>query len=305
MGAIRASIIMFLFRMKDNRRRIRYSLHIVFWCNIAYMVGTSLVNLLQCTPTRYVWSKPEMDTIGPDGKVVPGGTCIDARTFVLTSCALSIFMDLIIIPIPSIMVWNLQMSRRTKVLVVIVMSLGWIATGVSVGRFIVYYYRIAPTNKDRTWDIGIGISIAEPAVHIMTACAPATKCLFRYLFPSWGTQQKTYYNEQRTGTFASDMRRPSSHLSRGFSKFQFGFGNVNEEDFIMEPRRTPRLPPLSEEERRQAGNLDMKKVEITYSKDGVDEALEERARRTSYCDTTHTASSEPNRAEPKHCLGRA
>jgi hypothetical protein len=29
MGAIRASIIMFLFRMMDQRRRIRYSLHVV------------------------------------------------------------------------------------------------------------------------------------------------------------------------------------------------------------------------------------------------------------------------------------
>jgi structural maintenance of chromosome 2 len=29
MFSIRASIIMFLFRMKDHRRRIRYSLHVV------------------------------------------------------------------------------------------------------------------------------------------------------------------------------------------------------------------------------------------------------------------------------------
>ena len=35
-------------------------------------------------------------------------------------------MDLIIIPIPSIMVWNLHMDRKTKFLVVIVMSLGWV-----------------------------------------------------------------------------------------------------------------------------------------------------------------------------------
>jgi len=34
-------------------------------------------------------------------------------------------MDLIIIPIPSLMVWNLHMERKTKILVVIVMSLGW------------------------------------------------------------------------------------------------------------------------------------------------------------------------------------
>ncbi len=67
-----------------------------------------------------------MDQYDSEGNVtVKGGTCIDSRTFVLASCALSIFMDLIIIPIPSLMVWNLQMSVKTKTLVVLVMSMGW------------------------------------------------------------------------------------------------------------------------------------------------------------------------------------
>jgi hypothetical protein len=35
MGAIRASIIMFLFRMKDHRRRIRISLHVV--CELLFV----------------------------------------------------------------------------------------------------------------------------------------------------------------------------------------------------------------------------------------------------------------------------
>jgi len=66
-----------------------------------------------------------MDSIDVNGNLVKGGQCFDSRRFILASCALSIFMDLIIIPIPSIMVWNLHMERKTKVLVVIVMSLGW------------------------------------------------------------------------------------------------------------------------------------------------------------------------------------
>lgn len=90
-----------------------------------YGISTSLVNILQCTPVEYGWRRPAMDTMGPDGKLIPGGKCIDSRTFILTSCALSIFMDIVIIPIPSIMVWNLQMDRKTKMLVVVVMSLGW------------------------------------------------------------------------------------------------------------------------------------------------------------------------------------
>lgn len=83
-------------------------------------------NILQCHPTHYIWAKPAMDHIDANGNLVKGGKCINSRNFVLISCALSIVMDLIIIPIPSIMVWNLQMERRTKMLVVLVMSLGWV-----------------------------------------------------------------------------------------------------------------------------------------------------------------------------------
>jgi hypothetical protein len=68
-----------------------------------------------------------MDRYDAQGKVIAlGGQCIQSRTFILASCALSIFMDLIIIPIPSLMVWNLQMSVKTKCLVVLVMSMGWL-----------------------------------------------------------------------------------------------------------------------------------------------------------------------------------
>lgn len=101
-------------------------LYLIVWLNVGYTVATSLGNTLQCNPVQYTWLRPEMDQYDADGNVtVKAGTCIDSRTFVLASCALSIFMDLIIIPIPSIMVWNLQMGVKTKTLVVLVMSLGW------------------------------------------------------------------------------------------------------------------------------------------------------------------------------------
>jgi hypothetical protein len=64
--------------------------------------------------------KAEMDQ---DGNV--HGKCINSLAFIMSSCALSIFMDLIIIPIPTAMVWNLQMKRKTKMAVVAIMSMGW------------------------------------------------------------------------------------------------------------------------------------------------------------------------------------
>lgn len=120
MGAIRASIIMFLFRVKDKRWFINTSLHIVFWINIGYMVSTTFVNIFQCTPIHYAYMRPIEDQDG-----TTHGKCINSLAFILASCGLSIFMDLIIIPIPTAMVWNLQMRRKTKIAVVVIMSMGW------------------------------------------------------------------------------------------------------------------------------------------------------------------------------------
>ncbi|RAR13710.1 condensin subunit [Stemphylium lycopersici] len=172
-----------------------------------------------------------MDSVDADGNVVPGGTCIDARTFILVSCGFSILMDIIIMPIPSVMVWNLQMHRRTKVLVVIVMSLGWIATGVSVGRFIVYYYRFAPTNTD--------------------PCAPATKCLFRYLFPQYGSDRHTSYYRHGTAT----GHRPSkfgSYGSKMMGNFDFDLPNNRDVEIDMEVGGAPRTLPLPPEDKTES-----------------------------------------------------
>lgn len=243
-----------------------------------------------------------MDKIGPNGTVIPGGKCIDARTFVLVSCGLSIFMDLIIMPIPTIMVWNLQMHQRTKILVVFVMSLGWIATGVSVGRFIVYYYRFAPTNKDRTWDIGIVISTAEPAVHIMTACAPATKCLFRHLFPQYGTNRKASYYHEGTVT----GHRPSklgSYGSKMMGNFNFDVPAHKNEEIDLEVGGAPRTAPLPPPENKDvdANAFDWKAVASIQSR----ESAEALPRRKSCSKTACTESSEAVEAEPEYLLGRA
>jgi hypothetical protein len=173
------------------------------------------------------------------------------------------------------MVWNLQMDRKTKLLVVVVMSLGWIATGVSVGRFIVYYYRFAPSMKDRTWDIGIAISIAEPAVHIMTACAPATKCLFRYLFPyfarrSTRTQGTSFYKD-RAGTKGS----------RGFS-----FGVNGCVAWVVGGGREQFANAKQEETygMKRLSTADSREDLVGEAEDGKSSMVE---------------------AEPKHCLGVA
>jgi hypothetical protein len=173
------------------------------------------------------------------------------------------------------MVWNLQMERKTKLLVVVVMSLGWVATATSVGRFIVYYYRFAPTNIDRTWNIGLAISIAEPAVHIMTACAPATKCLFRYLFPYFARSRNTaHYEDRLTGPKSAPRR-----------SFQFGFGETRGIEEIDMTRASRDESTMGREDAAA-----LKRMDTVYSRDSL-KGSEDKASMVE--------------AEPKHCLGYA
>lgn len=111
-------------------------------------------------------------------------------------------------------------------------SQGLSATAVSVGRFVVYYYRFAPTNIDRTWDIGIVISIAEPAVHVITACAPATKGLIRMFFPSFNSDYATY-EESYTPYTPSESKcgsRTTGSKPRPSMGFNFGLSTKGAEE---------------------------------------------------------------------------
>jgi hypothetical protein len=155
----------------------------------------------------------------------------------------------------------------------------WVATGVSVGRFIVYYYRIAPTNTDRTWDIGVSISIAEPAVHIITACAPATKRLFRYLFPYFARSRTTgNYYEDRVTTNKSNNGR------RAFNRFSFGLGPDNKD--VEEGTEEIGMAPQKQDDR----NYGMKRLSTVDSREEIKEDKS----------SIHVAE-----AEPHNCLGQA
>ena len=175
----------------------------------------------------------------------------------------------------------------------------------SVGRFIVYYYRFAPTNLDRTWDIGVVISIAEPAVHIITACAPATKGLFRMLFPSWKSEYGTYgdsyvpYTPSNTKQLGSRTTTSKPRPSMGFN---FGLSSKTEEGqdvVITEREHSSRdedvygMKPLgSVDSREQIGHDDYE----TSTHDA----------RASKANTEYSKEdSDIIEASPRHVLGHA
>ena len=177
------------------------------------------------------------------------------------------------------------------------------ATGVSVGRFIVYYYRFAPTNVDRTWDIGLVISIAEPAVHVITACAPATKGLFRMLFPSFNSDYPTYEEgyARYTPKFGSRTTPSQPRPSMGFNFGLSTKGGEEGQDVVVTERE--RSSPRGEDVygMRPLGSVDSREH---IGHDDYEPSTHEA--RASKANTEYSrGDSDIIEAEPKHVLGFA
>ncbi|OMP82951.1 hypothetical protein BK809_0001142, partial [Diplodia seriata] len=232
LSVVKLSVILFLLRIDDKRRRVDWSLKGLFTFNVLLMVSTFLADLFQCTPWHYTFDYPAMDlaaqkAAGADedgmlnGKEIKAGSCIDQVAFFLSAAGLAVLTDVLMLLIPMIMVKDLQMRKRRKVAVWAILSIGWIVTAVSIARFGIYVHRFSPNNKDRTYGIGYTISGVEINLAIIAACAPAMNGLTRRVVPTLlsSGRSKSYSKKKSYGSRGNsrsiplnprEQRRPSA-----------------------------------------------------------------------------------------------
>lgn len=110
---VKLSILMFLRRLESHSRTV----NTLIWTSLAIVIGLFVavlfVDIFQCRPIAYVY-----DLSIPDGKY------IDQGTFYVSTAAINLFTDLMVLSIPIIITWNLQMPLRRKVAVCVILCLG-------------------------------------------------------------------------------------------------------------------------------------------------------------------------------------
>ncbi|RDW77661.1 hypothetical protein BP6252_05714 [Coleophoma cylindrospora] len=191
---VKGSVIVFLLRLVGTKRSVRISLWAVFVFNFALSIVVGITDLCQCTPYNYVFDYPRMDaeaqkaaganSLGQvDGVTITGGYCINQLDFFLAVAALTVVTDLLVVAIPTWIVWDLQMARRKKIVASIILGVGLVVSGVSVARLVVYSWRFSPKNHDRSYGFGYTISSVEVNLAIATGCVPAFSALVRRYAP--------------------------------------------------------------------------------------------------------------------------
>ncbi|KAJ6039160.1 hypothetical protein N7499_003021 [Penicillium canescens] len=196
--------ILFLLRRLESQSRVVNGL---IWGAMAFIVGlfiaTLFVDIFQCRPIAYVYDMS-----------IPGGTCIDQGGFYVSTAALNLLTDLVVLSIPIIITWSLQMPLRRKIAVCVILCLGGVATAIGVWRIVILaqVFLTHKVNLDPTYNIGFCSSAIEVNVAVITACGPSMKAIAsRYLPRLLGTSRRET-SSYAIGTSGSRGRFPGSKL---------------------------------------------------------------------------------------------
>lgn len=174
--AIKMSIGVFLYRVCVDR-----SHQAIIWITEAIMVITSLGYffsfVFQCNPSRYFWTR-----YSSNGDT---GYCMTTTVIVDISygySSISCLVDWTLGILPVFMLWNLQMDRRTKATVSVILALGAVASTATIIRIPYLHYLSDEVNfLYVTTDVAIWSTI-EVGIAISASSFATLKPLFRQFF---------------------------------------------------------------------------------------------------------------------------
>ena len=171
------SLLIFYRRVFEaSPRRFRIALYTVGGYITAWTIATFIVFVCRCTPISFFWYR----SYGLVGLKPPiSGTCLPINTQQTVPSVLNTLSDILILVLPGIALWPLQMRKSKKFGLFFVFSLGTFVCGISIVKI---YYALAVNNStDSTW-INTEIQLwttMECCIGLVCACLPCIMPLFR------------------------------------------------------------------------------------------------------------------------------
>ncbi|KAI0118751.1 hypothetical protein GGR51DRAFT_554441 [Nemania sp. FL0031] len=159
----------------------------ILWGAIAfvtiYTIFAFLTLFLYCKPLSGFWD------------VTSGAKCYSLQLFIrfaLANTALSIFTDILLASLPIPVIWQLQLKKKIRIYLIIMLALGWGAVGIGIVKAInqINYNPLG----DGTYDISVPTwAFIQLNVSIIAACAPQLKKLMRPLLGLTNSYGSTPY----------------------------------------------------------------------------------------------------------------
>lgn len=180
LALVKNAALVFFLRLGRVFEGLRLFILSLLVLNNLMMFGIFFTVVFQCVPIKKTFY-PELP-----------GTCIDLPRFFIATAALTILTDILVLIIPTWLLWDLRMKPKKKLATIFLLSLGALVTSISVYRMwylIRVYY--GPPDPDPTYSIAGTSSAIEVNLAIIAACGPFLKPLIARVLPNFFERDAT------------------------------------------------------------------------------------------------------------------
>lgn len=112
-----------------TKTRSQWVIYVNFFLNFAITLIASVSFGLQCQPFTAIW----------DPK--PGSKCLSPTILAITTKVngiLACIIDITTACVPAVLLWKVQMKRKTKFILDVIFALGVVTAGLSIGRAVLF-----------------------------------------------------------------------------------------------------------------------------------------------------------------------
>ncbi|KAL4906507.1 hypothetical protein BDW74DRAFT_176827 [Aspergillus multicolor] len=161
--------LLYLRVFASARRGLTYiSIQLLIWFNLAFYLANFFLKIFQCIPRAKIWNTE-----------LPGH-CININIPILVTAAINVLSDLLMLCLPIICVWRLQMSTKRKLGVSAIFAAGIFGCFASIMRLEVSVRNRDTQDQTHDWYNEILWTTAEITCGILASCLPALPTFFRH-----------------------------------------------------------------------------------------------------------------------------
>lgn len=181
-------------KLRSPRVWLNRSLWIIQVINGLYMLGSTLSSILACIPIErnFDFSIP--------------GKCYNVRAYVIASVSIVLLTDILVLAMPTWMIYDLHMPRLRKVVTIAFLSLGLAVTAIGAVR-LHYLVRLFVYWENPKYSVADTYSAMECNVAIIGACGPTIKWMLGHCFPFLRSSRTTTGRSSYVPPFTSKGQR--------------------------------------------------------------------------------------------------
>ncbi|KAI8937693.1 hypothetical protein NX059_005394 [Plenodomus lindquistii] len=179
LGLAKISFLITLLKLRSPNRFIIASLWALIVVNVLFIIAATLGNIFMCTPIHKRWN-----TSAP-------GTCGRQDQYIFGVVGVTIATDVLVTIIPAWIVYDLQMSIKSKIGIIAFLSLPLAVTAIGCYRlhqFVLVFSLPALTAED-PHNVRNALSNIESNLGVIAACGPTIKWILGRFISCFDTTQ--------------------------------------------------------------------------------------------------------------------